>query len=109
MHQGKITGVDVQMPPDNAVVINCGGMLLLPGTLWLLGTACQAGCMLTVVLLVNRTCCAASKDGQVQAEVQVELLEADPCPECCCTWTAGLCDAHVHVTATTANLAGLFR
>jgi hypothetical protein len=31
VHKGKITGVDVQMPPDNAVVINCGGMLLLPG------------------------------------------------------------------------------
>ena len=52
MHRGKITAVDAQqLPPTNAVVINCGGMLVMPG----------------------------------------------------------LCDAHVHVTATTANLPGLFR
>lgn len=31
MRNGKIAEVDAQLPPDNAVVINCGGMLLMPG------------------------------------------------------------------------------
>lgn len=31
MHRGKIAEVDAQIPPENAVVINCGGMLLMPG------------------------------------------------------------------------------
>lgn len=50
MHKGKIAELDTQIPPENAIVINCSGLLLMPG----------------------------------------------------------LCDAHVHVTATTANLAGLY-
>jgi hypothetical protein len=31
MRNGKISEVDAQLPPDNAVVINCGGLLLMPG------------------------------------------------------------------------------
>ncbi|WIA11160.1 hypothetical protein OEZ85_011297 [Tetradesmus obliquus] len=48
--RGRIEAVDAQLPPQGAVVINCSGLVLMPG----------------------------------------------------------LCDAHVHVTATTANLAGLY-
>eukprot|EP00878_Enallax_costatus_P029472 GHUV01031959.1.p1 GENE.GHUV01031959.1~~GHUV01031959.1.p1 ORF type:complete len:291 (+),score=45.05 GHUV01031959.1:548-1420(+) len=50
IRSGRVEAVDAQIPPEGAVVVNCHGMLLMPG----------------------------------------------------------LCDAHVHVTATTANLAGLY-
>jgi imidazolonepropionase-like amidohydrolase len=47
---GKIRSTNAQVPPEGAVVLNCGGLLLMPG----------------------------------------------------------LCDAHVHVTATSANLAAAY-
>eukprot|EP00882_Tetradesmus_deserticola_P033796 GHRQ01038631.1.p1 GENE.GHRQ01038631.1~~GHRQ01038631.1.p1 ORF type:complete len:218 (+),score=31.23 GHRQ01038631.1:339-992(+) len=50
IRHGRIEAIDSQLPPQGAVVINCSGLVLMPG----------------------------------------------------------LCDAHVHVTATTANLAGLY-
>lgn len=33
MQGGRISEVDAQVPPTDAVVINCGGLLLMPGTL----------------------------------------------------------------------------
>lgn len=31
VHKGRIAEIDAQMPAENAIVINCGGMLLMPG------------------------------------------------------------------------------
>lgn len=50
LQHGRIAAIDPQLPPDDAVVINCAGQVLMPG----------------------------------------------------------LCDAHVHVTAVTADLAALY-
>lgn len=33
VYKGKIDEIDAQVPPDRAVVLNCGGLLLMPG--WL--------------------------------------------------------------------------
>lgn len=35
IRNGRIQAVDAQVPPEGAVVINCHGMLLMPGALYL--------------------------------------------------------------------------
>jgi hypothetical protein len=79
MRGGKISEVDAQVPPTDAVVVNCGGLLLMPGTFT-----------------------AAEPPQQLCSHANWEAYES-------VLLCAGLCDAHVHVTATTANLAGLYR
>jgi hypothetical protein len=56
--QGRIEAVDLQLPPQGAVVINCSGLVLMPGENHIVAAACSI-MMMTWVCGCSSSCQAA--------------------------------------------------
>ncbi|KAF8068175.1 hypothetical protein HT031_001861 [Scenedesmus sp. PABB004] len=89
VQRGKIVSIDCPLPPPGAVVVACGGRTLMPGA------------------AARPAAAAPGRRGARPARAAVVRGAAAAAP-LTAPRAAGLCDAHVHVTATTADLAGLY-